>query len=324
MVKRKGDMKRNRRTLLKTIVGGVLSIIFCFLGTVGVFADGKFSVSPMNQRIVLTAGETYKGSFKVSNPASSTTNFSYKATVSPFYVSDNYEPIYENNGDYSQMVDWIKIQNPEGKITPNDVIEIYFSINVPKNAPAGGQYAAIMVTSDNNADVTTDTINIDKKYSIAHIIYAEVAGTTKRDGNIFNANVPGFILDGNISGISSVENRGNVHGVAKYTLQVWPLFSNEEIYTNEEEPLEKVILPGRTLTNTFIWEETPMFGFFNVRYTVEFEGVTTEITKLVIKCPLWILAIIIFVIVAIILWIVARNNSRKKSKKSTEKSVDIA
>lgn len=314
-------MKKTRKTLLKTIAGGVLSLTFCLLGTVGVFADGRFTVSPMNQKIVLTPGETYKGSFKVANPAVNTSDFAYTLAVTPFYVDEDYNPIYENNGDYNQMVDWIKLDSDGGKIAPNTVVDVQFSIDVPRTAPAGGQYAAITVTSDNNATPTNGALNIDAKYSIAHLIYAEVAGTTKRQGEIFNANVPGFVLDGKLSATSSVENRGNVHSTAKYTLQIWPLFSNEEIYTNEEEPIEKTVLPGRVLTDTLTWDDTPMFGLFNVKYTVEFEGVKTEVTKLVIKCPLWMLAIIIFVIVAIILWIITRNNSRKKAKKSEQKSV---
>ena len=174
----------------------------------------------MNQKIVLTPGETYRGSFKVANPATNANDFSYKAAVSPFYVSEDYEPIYENNGDYTQMVEWIEIDNPEGVIAPNNVIELLFSINVPKNAPAGGQYAAIAVTSNDDSEPLEKGINIDMKFSITHIIYAEVAGTTERQGDIFNVNVPSFIFDGNITATSSVKNTGNVHGTAKYTLQI--------------------------------------------------------------------------------------------------------
>lgn len=317
-------MKKTRKTILKTIFGGILSLILCFVSVSGAFADGRFTVSPMNQKIVLTPGETYKGSFKIANPGSSTTDFSYQATVKPFYVDEDYSPVYENNGDYTQIVDWVKIEEPKGTISPNNVKEFYFSINVPKNAPAGGQYAAIAITSDNEEEDVENAVNIRRKYSISHIIYAEVAGTTRRQGEINNANVQGFILDGNIAGVSSVRNDGNVHGTAKYTLQIWPLFSSEEIYTNEEEPMEKTVLPNRTLINSITWNQTPMFGFFNVKYTVEFEGVTTEVSKLVIKCPLWILLIVVFAIVGIIVWIVFRNKSRKNSKKSEQKSVDIA
>ena len=45
-----------------------------------------FSVSPMKQNIVLNPGDSYRGTFTVSNPATSENDFSYLVTVTPFYV----------------------------------------------------------------------------------------------------------------------------------------------------------------------------------------------------------------------------------------------
>lgn len=308
--------KRRPTSKILTILFSIISLALC--STFTAYADGKFSVSPMNQKIILTPGETYQGSFKVTNPGTNTANFAYKAAVTPFYVNDNYDIVYENNGDYNQMVDWVSITNPEGIIPPNNTIELYFSINVPETAPAGGQYAAITVTSNNNDASQEGAINIQAKYSIAHIIYAEVAGTTERRGEVISADLPSFLLSGNITGTSAIKNTGNVHGTARYTLQVFPLFSSEEVYTNEEKPLELTILPDRTLYNELAWEETPPVGIFNVKYTVEFEGVTTEVSKMVIICPIWLLFIIIFAIFALIFYFVAKSKARKKTAKASQ------
>ena len=284
-----------------------------------VYADGLgISMSPPNQKIILTAGEKYTGTFTISNGAANAVDYNYKVEVQPFYVDENYHIYYEKTEGLNQIVDWITTDKTSGLLKADKPEKINFTIDVPNDAPAGGQYAAIVVTSvtdekDGKVEGDTGTM-LNENIGMAHIIYAEIAGTTKRSGEVIDTNVPSFIFDGNISAESTIKNTGNVHGTATYKFQVFPLFSSEEVYTTEEKPDTRTILPNRTFTNKATWEQTPMIGIFNVKYTVEFEGVTTEVTKLVIKCPLWLFFIVIFVIIAIITWIVVRIRSRKKAE----------
>lgn len=313
--------------MLKKIKFGLAVVALALVAVFGgnrasALNDYGLGVSPMKQTIILNAGEKFTGSFTVTNPANNAGDFEFVVKVSPFYATEDYNISYEKNGDYNQMVDWIKVGVTGGTLKPNSVKEIPFAIDVPKDAPAGGQYAAIIVQAkpvekgDENGGV-----NINQTIGIAHTIFAEVAGTTYHDGAVTSIDLPGFMFGGKITGSASVQNTGNVHGKATYTLQVFPLFSDEEIYTNEENPDTALILPDRTLYRNTTWEETPMVGMFNVTYTVEYEGITAQVSKLVIVCPFWLLFIIIFVIVAIIVWLVYRAKTRKKSAK---KSVDIA
>ena len=304
----------NFNKITKGFLAGAISLCGILAPVQAALAEGGvgFGVSPMNQKIILTPGEVYHGTFKISNSASNTADFNYKVTVGPFYVNEDYNIKYENNGSYNQMVDWTTLGKTEGTISPNETEEIRFTVNVPNDAPAGGQYAAIKVSSNNEDSSVEGGVNIKEGFAIAHIIYAEIAGTTVRKGEVVSADIPGFLFSGNISGNSTIKNTGNVHSNATYKLQVFPLFSSEEVFTNEENPETKTILPDRSLYSSTEWPDTPSMGIFNVVYTAEFEGVTTEVKKMVIVCPLWLLFVIIFAVILIIFWLISRNKSRRK------------
>lgn len=288
------------------------------------------SVAPMDQKMVLDLGESREASFTMSNPSSSTEDVYYKITVEPFYVDESGNTIFEAEGDSGEMVNWIAFNIPtEGKMEPNEIKEVSFTINVPKVAPAGGQYVAIFVTTDNKPveDHSSDQSGVDNGTSnagineirrLGHLIYAEVVGTTIRKGEVLETNVPSFLLSGQVFGSSTVKNNGNVHGEAKYTLRVFPLFSNEEIYSNEEKPETRTLLPNRSMYAETKWDKTPAIGIFNVVYTVEFEGSTAEVRKMVIKCPVWLLFLILFVIAAIIIYFVTRVKARRNSRRDEE------
>ena len=207
-----------------------------------------FSMSPMDQKIVLEPGESYSSSLKIHNPGTHTTDVDYEISVEPFYVDDSYTTIFENVGNHGMMTEWITIDSPTtGTLKPNETAEIMFTINVPEDAPAGGQYATVLASSHSKGQ-SGDGISptIDEIRRIGHLVYAEIAGDTVRQGEIIDANVPSFLLSGNIAGTSAIKNTGNVHGKATYKLQVFPLFSDEEVYTNVEEPETHTILPDRT------------------------------------------------------------------------------
>lgn len=278
----------------------------------------KFGVSPMNQKIVLNPGDSYTGTFMISNPGTSVSDIRYNVELENFYVDDEYTTVHEEYKGTGEILDWITINSPTtGIIAPNNTVKFYFTIDVPYDAPGGGQYASFTVTAGNpDEEEATEgqgtSAMIKETMAIAHLIFVEITGDIIRQGEITEANVPGFLLSGDITGSASIKNTGNTYGTATYTMQVFPLFSSEEVFTNEEDPEVKTILPDRTLYNETTWTGTPAIGIFNVVYTVEFEGVTTQVSKLVIKCPIWLLFIIAFVIVAIIIYFVVRAKNRKK------------
>ena len=286
-----------------------------------VMADGYgLTMAPMKQNIVIDPGDSYRATFTISNPANSTQDTYYSIEVEPFYKDESGVVIYSEEGDHGEIVKWVTPSIPlTGKLAPNEVKEVIVKIDVPESAPAGGQYFAVNVTAsagpnDEDSDLIdiSDGATIKEVKRMSHLVYAEITGATVKRGEITDVNLPSFLLSGKITGSSSIKNTGNVHGEAKYVLKVFPLFSDEPVYTNEENPATSTILPNRTSYHATSWDGTPGIGIFNVVYTVEFEGSKAEVLKMVIICPLWLLFVIIFIIVVIIMWLVVKAKSRKK------------
>ena len=112
---------------------------------------------------------------------------------------------------------------------------------------------------------------------------------------------------------SRIANNGNVHGLATYSMKVYPLFSNEAVYDNEGKE-DHYVLPEREYYNETVWEETPIMGIFNVDYTVEFQGMKSEIHRMVVVCPWWILFIVISGIIILIIRVISLVKLQKVAK----------
>lgn len=312
-------MKKQINKIIVTIISVIFSIFNIFVTNTPTLAAGRaFTLSPMRQKIVLIPGETYYGSISISNPATSEENFYYLVTVGSYSVKagqnskDDYgdwDPVTISN--MNAIMDWIKIDNPSGKIEPNEKKVISFSIEVPEDAPAGGQYASLMIQENPDMKEPDGSTTIQEILQMSHIIYAEVAGKTITKGSITENNMPSFLTANVLEATSMVRNDGNVHTDASYILQVWPLFSDEEICTNEEDPSTSLILPETERYHTESCTLPPV-GIFKAKQTVEIFGEISTLEKTIIVCPLWLLFVVIFAIIAIIIYFVVRAKSRRK------------
>ncbi|MBP5647699.1 hypothetical protein J6X04_00170 [Candidatus Saccharibacteria bacterium] len=321
-------MKKNKLLLALVAVLGGLSLV-----GLNVFADDtggtKFTmtISPPRQEITLIPGEVFEGTVEVSNPANAEQNLNYSVTVGSFNFGkdENGKTDYsftdvDTITSYNQIMEWITLGKESGSVAPNTTDVIPFTITVPEDAPAGGQYATIIVQNDTEEnDGNSGNVTIQNEIRFAAQIIAKVGGETREKGLIIENSIPSFLFGNPLSTTSVVKNEGNVHTDAEVTLQVWPLFSSEEIYTNEEDPTTVWIVPN---TERLHVEERdlPMVGIFKVRQTVKIFGEESVMEKVVFVCPLWLLFIIIFAIILLIMWWIRKSKSQPhtKNKKSEE------
>lgn len=302
----------------------LLAAIFAFLAAgvanlssaTATYADQNpihLQVSPVKQKLSLDPGSSYVSSFKVQNVGTEAFNYSTEAV--PYSTTDvNYSPNYSSISTYSQISQWITFDEKlkTGHLEPGQTVDVPFTIDVPKDVPSGGQYAAIMAqTEDGNAD----DANIRVVNRVGMILYANIPGNTRAEGSVIENKVPGFLFNPPITVTALVENTGNIETTAEYIFKIWPLFSNETVYNNEENPGTLDIMPETRRFSTISWDGAPKLGIFTVEQTIRYLGQENTVKKLVIICPVWLLFIIIALIFFMIFWLVSRARGRKRVEK---------
>lgn len=294
--------------------GGMLLSLALILSSFGGFAcavdtpDYRIQVSPVRFELDLKPGKTTTETFKVQNTGAR--QFSYDVSVVPYSVTnEDYEADFSTETQYSDIVKWVSFSQTSGTLEPDEEDEITVTVKVPTNVPDGGQYAAIMATM-NESSTSGTGVSIVRQVGI--LLYSNVEGRTIKTASIEENKIPGFIFNPPITVTSLVKNSGNVHAEASYVLQVFPLFGDEEVYTNEENPIEQMVLPGTNRYNELSWEGAPALGIFRVKQTVKIFDEVSVTEKLVFLCPIWFLFIVLLLIFCVIFWIVSRVRSRRK------------
>ncbi|MBQ3280316.1 hypothetical protein IJG92_01530 [Candidatus Saccharibacteria bacterium] len=277
----------------------------------------NFIVSPMLEKISLKAGETYTGSILIANPKDATEDFYYKISTSPYSViGENYIADFETISDWSRILEWTTLEDTEGTLKPNETKRIFYTIEVPKNAPAGGQYLKIGVTS--NAAASGSGGAVQDVFEIASLVFAEIDGETTRGGRILEGKIPDFVTSSNPAVTAKFTNTGNVHETATTALYVKNLLGGGEIYPqNGENPeMESIIMPLSTRVVSRQIPNLPVVGIFEVKETISYRGDTMDVTSVMVVCPAWFILLILATIASILgMVFYGRHLKRKKFKK---------
>lgn len=276
-----------------------------------------FTVQPTGQTISLNPGEEFYGKITITNPVDATEDFDYTVSVAPYSVGGtDYTANLAEVNNHTAIANWITIEQSDGTVAPNETKEINFTVKVPENAPAGGQYAAILVsekkTKQNNAGFSIQNI-----MEIGSIIYADVAGETMHDTTIVKNTLPFFAFTAPILLNSELKNDGNVHEMATYDIKLSNALTGEMIFPaagNNDNIFSEVIMPETTRVVEREVDTLPMVGVVHVSQSIDFAGeISVAETNLVI-CPAWLLIITIATI-ALIIWFVVSQIREYKARK---------
>lgn len=284
--------------------------------------SNMFTVLPMSQRFNLEPGKTYEGEITVVNPVDAKSDFKYKAEVAPYGVKQNednprseYEIDLTTDSKYTSMSKWIKIKEPTGSVKPNESKKVEFTITVPENVPAGGQYAAITISSDMES-AAGEGVAVQNVFEMASIIYGLVNGETKHDGEILENNVPGFVVSTPIALSALISNNGNIHEDATVVISVKDFFSGRVILPTEEDEGQytELIMPETTRFIERQVSNLPMLGVVHINQSIYYQGTVKTEEKDVIICPIWFMALVVVTLAAIVTTIVMTVKRHRKKR----------
>lgn len=305
-----------------SIFSFLLAVLLAIAGVShSAFADqvsgAGIQISPTIERAELDPGATYKNRIAITNTGAKPIDFSME--VAPFQVSDiDYVPVYNKANAYTQITEWVTFDSYDPHLEVGETAEIVYHVNVPLDAPGGGQYATIFASTDNTTGASS-TVNATA--SVGMILAAKISGETRISGEIVKTEIPSILLTPPISAVGTFKNTGNVDASAKMTIKIDNVISGVTIYDGSSNPTENSVLPGTTRDINVSWSNVPRLGVFKVTLSTEYMDDAEVKSRIVVICPIWFLAIIALIILVIIARILAkkredarmRNNSRNST-----------
>lgn len=288
--------------------------------------NNTFIVSPMVQNITLEQGKAYKGSITVGNPDSATEDFHFKVEVSPFSVTgDDYKVDFQTDSDWSRIVKWMTLDTKEGVLKPGETKQINFEIEVPTDAPAGGQYAMIGVSSNNDATPSAAG-SVQNVFEMASLLYARVSGEVIRSGQVTKNQIPGFVTNGEPVLELSVSNNGNVHEVVTTKVEIKNMVTGEIVLPKEnlDGIYETIVMPESAHNISRTMDGVAALGVYEVKQTVKYLDEESAVSTIMIICPIWFIALVLLTIASIIgMFVYSRVLRKKRKSKNLEKEVDF-
>lgn len=277
---------KNRNTLSVFLLL-VIFASFLFYPSNASAATG-ITIAPVKYKFDVDRGQVIESTITVANP----NDFILKvrAEFQDFKVTEdnNIQWLPRDIENPYKMSDWIRIGQDVITLKPKEERSVPFKVIVPKNATAGGKYAAVFFTG-----VLEGGGNIGAVPRVGALIILNVKGDLKRTGELLNFSGPRFINNGPVNFTLSYLNTGTTHYEAKADFTVKNFFWKSGVFSSET----KFVYPNIKRELKATWNQKALLGIYTVKAKVlDGDGNVYEKSKLVIGFPYIYLLILICVL----------------------------
>ncbi len=202
------------------IINAVLSVysLLTFLVPSFAWAEGSsnsqiLSVTPPLFQLSVAPGDIWQSSVKVVN------GNSYELTVYAEVVNfeaqgesgqGKFIPIMNKEESAGTLAEWIHVPKGPYVIPPEQSYEIQFFVEVPKDAPPGGHFAAILIGTEPPKDTSGQTL-VETAQTVTSLFFVRLEGNVIEQGDIREFRALDSFTDVPEAEFSlRFENKGNV------------------------------------------------------------------------------------------------------------------
>lgn len=318
---------------MKRIEKIVLALVFGIVATFGVatptFADDddslvQIQISPVSNRVTLNPNDELTYTMTVDNVGSK--KFKFRVYAAPYSISnESYDVSFTNETNRTQITRWITFNtNKSAKkdsekkwakeatfvVDGHGRQEVEYKISVPKDIPAGGQYAMIFAETVPD-DSTPEATGVRTISRIGLILYGNTTGETVEKATLSDFNMQGVMLKGNITASLNSKNEGNTDFSTNVSMEV------KNVLTGKTDTVDKSydVLPDSPTRNIKVeWDKTPGIGIFNVHTVATALDQTIDETRTVVIVPVWLIIIMLLLLTFIIVWLIILIRKRRAKK----------
>mgnify|MGYP001579144895 CR=1 FL=1 len=273
--------------ILPVIILPFIFAAFLFLPSSASAAVG-ITIAPVKYKFDVDPGQIIENTITVANPNDFV--LKVRAEFQDFKVTED-NNIQWLPGDIEnpyKMSDWIRIRQDVITLKPKEDQSVPFKVIVPKNATAGGKYAAVFFTG-----VIEGGGNIGAVPRVGALIILNVKGDLKRTGELLNFSGPRFVNNGPVNFTLSYLNTGTTHYEAKADFTVKNFFWKSGAFSSEV----KFVYPNIKRDLKATWNQKALLGIYTVKAKVlDGDGNVYEKSKLVIGFPYLYLLILIVIL----------------------------
>ncbi len=295
-----------------------LSLVGVTLSSSDVFAEAAaVKISPVANAIQIKAGQSQNYQFTLENL--SPKDYKFKLYTAPYSVTnEDYDADFTSETNYNQVMRWITFEDDSGSFVKDPVYtikagekrSIIYRVSVPDDIPEGGQYCVIFAESIDTDDFSGSgtSAGIGSVSRVSLILLGHGDGDTRDIAEITDFSLTGMFSAKNIDAMTKVKNTGNTDFLAVYDLTVKSIFGTP-IYANSDN---FIVLPGTERKFTTSWAEAPLFGIFNVNFTVNALDQTRTDSHVILILPAFMVVIALLLLTSIVVWTIILLRKRKE------------